>query len=137
MVEGKKLVYVTEEDPNERVTKYYYTLNGQKEQVLYPNNSRADFSHDDQGRLTSIVNRRPDASVLSSYTYGYDYDYSTSSNTMKGFRTSMTNYLSQVEKYYFDDLYQLTQVDYPTGDVHQWSYDDIGNRVQQIVTPYG
>ena len=51
---------------------YYYTLNGQKSQVLYPNNSRADFSHDNQGRLTSIVNRRPDASVLSSYTYGYD-----------------------------------------------------------------
>jgi hypothetical protein len=21
--------------------------------------------------------------------------------------------------------------------MHQWDYDDIGNRVQQIVTPYG
>jgi RHS repeat-associated protein len=28
-------------------------------------------------------------------------------------------------------------VDYGNGDVHQWSYDDIGNRVQQIVIPTG
>ena len=116
---------------------YFYTLNGQKEQVHYPNNSRVDYGYDDQGRLTSIINSKPDASLLSSYTYGYDYDYAASSYTMKGFRTSMTNHLSQVEKYYFDDLYQLTRVDYPNGDVHQWSYDDIGNRVQQIVTPLG
>jgi len=46
-------------------------------------------------------------------------------------------HLSQREKYYFDELYQLTRVDYPNGDMHQWSYDDIGNRVQQIVMPYG
>jgi len=116
---------------------YYYTLNGQKEQIIYPNNSRVDYSYDDQGRLISIINSKPDASLLSSYSYGYDYDYATSSFGMKGFRTSMTNHLSQVEKYYFDDLYQLTRVDYPNGDMHQWSYDDIGNRTQQVVTPYG
>ena len=116
---------------------YSYTLNGQKEQVIYPNNSRADYAYDNQGRLVSIVNRKPDASVLSSYTYGYDYDYTTNSYGMKGFQTSMMNHLSQEEKYYFDDLYQLTQVDYANGDVHQWSYDDIGNRVQQVVTPFG
>ena len=49
----------------------------------------------------------------------------------------MTNHLSQMEKYYFDNLYQLTRVDYGNGDVHQWSYDDIGNRVQQVVIPSG
>jgi RHS repeat-associated protein len=83
------------------------------------------------------INRKPDMSVLSSYTYGYDYNYTTSSYTMKGYRTSMTNHLAQIEKYYFDNLYQLTRVDYGNGDVHQWSYDDIGNRVQQVVIPSG
>jgi len=116
---------------------YYYLLTGQKAQVLYPNNARIDYSYDDQGRVTSIINRKPDMSVLSSYTYGYDYNYAASSYTMKGFRTSMTNHLSQIEKYYFDNLYQLARVDYPNGDVHQWSYDDIGNRVQQVVIPSG
>jgi YD repeat-containing protein len=116
---------------------YYYLLTGQKAQVLYPNNARVDYSYDDQGRLTSIINRKPDMSVLSSYTYGYDYNYTTSSYTMKGYRTSMTNNLAQMEKYYFDNLYQLIRVDYPNGDVHQWSYDDIGNRVQQVVIPSG
>jgi len=116
---------------------YYYLLTGQKAQVLYPNNARIDYTYDDQGRLTSIINRKPDMSVLSSYTYGYDYNYTTSSYTMKGYRTSMTNHLAQMEKYYFDNLYQLTRVDYGNGDVHQWSYDDIGNRVQQVVIPSG
>jgi len=116
---------------------YYYLLTGQKAQVLYPNNSRVDYTYDDQGRLASIINRKPDMSILSSYTYGYDYNYTTGSCTMKGNRTSMTNQLAQMEKYYFDNLYQLIRVDYPNGDVHQWSYDDIGNRVQQVVSPSG
>jgi RHS repeat-associated protein len=76
-------------------------------------------------------------SVLSSYTYGYDYNYATSSYTMKGYRTSMINNLAQMEKYYFDNLYQLIRVDYGNGDIYHWSYDDIGNRVQQIVIPSG
>ena len=116
---------------------YYYLLSGQRAQVLYPNNARADYAYDDQGRLTGIINRKPDMTVLSSYAYGYDYDYSSSSYTMKGFRTSMTNHLAQMEKYSFDNLYQLNRVDYPNGDVYQWSYDDIGNRVQQVVIPSG
>jgi RHS repeat-associated protein len=116
---------------------YHYLLSGQKAQVLYPNNARINYNYDDQGRLTSVTNRKPDMSILSSYTYGYDYDYTTSSYTMKGSRTSMTNHLAQIEKYYFDNLYQLTRVDYGNGDVHQWSYDDIGNRVQQVVIPSG
>jgi len=116
---------------------YSYLLTGQRSQVVYPNASRADSSYDDQGRLTSVVNRKPDASVLSSYAYGYDYDYATSSYSLKGYRTSLTNHLAQVEKYYLDSLYQLTRTDYANGDVHQWTYDDIGNRVQQTVTPSG
>jgi len=95
------------------------------------------LGYDDQGRLTSVINRKPDASILSSYSYGYDYNQATGSYSMKGYRTSMTDQSALEEKYYFDDLYQLTRVDYGNGDVHQWSYDDIGNRMQQIVTPFG
>ena len=46
---------------------YSYLLTGQRSQVVYPNASRVDSSYDDQGRLTRVVNRKPDASVLSSY----------------------------------------------------------------------
>ena len=116
---------------------YYYLLTGQKSQVVYPNNASVNLSYDDQGRLTGIINRKPDSSVLSSYTYGYDYNQATGSYSRKGFRTSMTDQSAQMEKYYFDNLYQLTRVDYGNGDMHQWSYDDIGNRVQQTVTPAG
>ncbi len=116
---------------------YYYLLTGQKSQVVYPNNSSVNLSYDDQGRLTGIINRKPDSNVLSSYSYGYDYNQATGSYSMKGYRTSMTDQLAQQEKYYFDNLYQLTRVDYGNGDMHQWSYDDIGNRVQQTVTPAG
>jgi hypothetical protein len=46
---------------------YYYLLTGQKSQIVYPNNASVNLSYDDQGQLTSLINRRPDASVLSSY----------------------------------------------------------------------
>jgi len=35
------------------------------------------------------------------------------------------------------DVKYLFVTEYPNGDVNQWSYDDIGNRVQQIVKPVG
>ena len=92
---------------------YYYLLTGQKSQVVYPNNAGVNLSYDDQGRLTGIINRKPDSSVLSSYSYGYDYNQATGSYSMKGYRTSMTDQLVQQEKYYFDNLYQLTRVSDP------------------------
>jgi RHS repeat-associated protein len=63
---------------------------------------------------------------------------------MLGQRTSLTsNVPSQglsaaLTKYYYDNLYQLTKVDYPTaapwnGEVHSWTYDAIGNRLTNTV----
>jgi RHS repeat-associated protein len=63
---------------------------------------------------------------------------------MLGQRTSLTSTVPSqglsgaLTKYYYDNLYQLTKVDYPTavpwnGEVHSWTYDAIGNRLTNTV----
>jgi RHS repeat-associated protein len=44
----------------------------------------------------------------------------------------------ETTKYYYDPLYQLNRVDYPNvaplnGEIHQWTYDAIGNRLTSTV----
>ena len=41
--------------------------------------------------------------------------------------------LDRVLTYHYDNLYRLTDADYSTGDVYDYEYDPVGNRLQQII----
>jgi RHS repeat-associated protein len=41
--------------------------------------------------------------------------------------------LNQVIQYEYDHLYRLTEADYSTGDLYEYAYDPVGNRLQQII----
>jgi YD repeat-containing protein len=41
--------------------------------------------------------------------------------------------LTRTIVYTYDDLYRLTAADYTTGESYQYSYDSVGNRLQQII----
>ncbi len=123
---------------------YQYNLRGQYNSITFPNGQHRDFSYDDQGRLTQIANIHPSAGNLATYTYGYDVDHATGQNTMLGQRTSMNatvpaqGFSNHQTKYYYDNSYQLKQADYPnvapfSGEVHQWTYDAIGNRLTNTI----
>ncbi|HSE42425.1 MAG TPA: RHS repeat-associated core domain-containing protein [Acidobacteriota bacterium] len=123
---------------------YNYTLNGQYASVSFPNNQHRDYTYDDQGRLTQIANIHPTPGNLATYSYGYDLDYSTMQNTMLGQRTDLRatvpsqSFSNHQTKYYFDNNYQLRKADYPNvaplnGEVHQWTYDAIGNRLTNTI----
>ena len=73
-----------------------------------------------------------------------DVDNATGQSTMLGQRTSLNanvpaqGFTNALTKYYYDPLYQLTRTDYPgaapfNGEVDQWSYDAIGNRLTNVV----
>jgi RHS repeat-associated protein len=122
---------------------YTYTANGQYQTVTFPNGQHRDYGYDDQGRLVQIANIGPASQNLATYAYGYDAS-NGSGGTMLGQRTSMTaNVPSQglsnaQTRYSYDPLYQLKKAEYPAAppfnaDVHQWTYDDIGNRLTNQV----
>jgi RHS repeat-associated protein len=124
--------------------KYRYTRAGQYETVTFPNGQTRNYSYDDQGRLLALANLHPTAGNLATYGYGYDLNHATGANTMLGQRVTMTanvpaqGFANAVTKYYYDAAYQLTRADYPAGapfngEVHQWTYDLIGNRLTNTV----
>ncbi len=88
------------------------------------------YAYNQAGQILELVNRKPDNSVLSSFSYTYD---------SSGGRNSMTT-LAGTETYTYDLLGQLTSVTYPDGRVVIYTYDPAGNRTQVtdngVITPY-
>jgi hypothetical protein len=85
--------------------------------------------YDDQGRLLQLSNTIS-STDLGTFSYGYD-------NPLLGQRTSMTSALGATN-YSYDSNYQLTGATYPSGtpfngEVHAWTYDNIGNRLTNTV----
>ena len=108
-----------------------------------PERPDAHYAYDDQGRLTQLANALG-ATNIATYAYGYDADWATGLNTMLGQRVSMTanvpsqGFTNALTKYSYDPLYQLTKAEYPNvapfnGEVDQWTYDAIGNRLTNQV----
>lgn len=116
---------------------YAYRLNGQYDTIAFPNGQTRSHAYDDQGRLTSIANVHPLTGDLGTFSYAYDVDHATGAATMLGQRVTQTH--GGVDtKYRYDGNGQLVRVDYPNvapfnGEVHSWTYDAIGNRLDETV----
>jgi RHS repeat-associated protein len=124
--------------------KYRYGMNAQYQSITFPNGQTRNYSYDDQGRLSQLSNLDPVAGNIATYGYEYDRNHYTGADTMLGQRTSLTSTVpsqglsAALTKYYYDNLYQLSKVDYPAGapwngEVHSWTYDAIGNRLTNTV----
>ncbi len=108
---------------------YQYSLTGQYSTITFPNTQSRNYSYDDQGRLLQLANTIGQTD-LGTFAYGYD-------NPLLGQRTSMTSALGATN-YSYDSNYQLTGATYPNaapfnGEVHAWTYDNIGNRLTNTV----
>lgn len=120
--------------------KYRYRLDGQYDSIAFPSGQVREFNYDDQGRLTRMANLHPSAGNLATYEYGYDLDNTTGLPNRRGQLMNVTatvpyQGLSGARtEYHYDNRYQLTGAEYPVshplaGQVHQWTYDAMGNRV--------
>ena len=47
--------------------------------------------------------------------------------------TGSTSLLTRTIVYTYDNLYRLTDADYTTGELYEYEYDPVGNRLQQII----
>lgn len=100
------------------IVRYHYDAAGRLERKDLQNGVYTLYGYDAASQLTSLVNYRPDDSVLSRFLYTYD---------TRGRRTSMTT-LEGVWHYEYDALGQLTAWTAPNGRRVDYEYDAAGNR---------
>src|ERR1700688_4296548 len=124
--------------------KFVYDKGGRYQQIAFPNGQVRSYSYDAQGRPLEVSNVHPVSGILATYEYGYDIDNTTGQPGMLGVRSSMAAAVpvqglsGALTKYYYDKNYQLIRTDYPqvapfNGEVDQWTYDLIGNRLTSTI----
>ena len=106
-----------------QTTTYKYLPNSWKEQVIYPNQTQANYSYDQVGRVTAIRNETEDGALLSGFSYTYDDNGNRTEQqeVQNGFSTSQQH----TTTYTYDDLNRLesyTQLDEATGNSKETAY---------------
>jgi len=99
----------------------YATCCSIRSKLTLGNGCYTEYDYDDARRLTKITNKKSNGTVISSWEYAYDD---------VGNVTSQTDNDSLVTSYSYDDIYQLTAVDYPSGSDFGYEYDGVGNRLK-------
>ncbi|MCP4112564.1 MAG: hypothetical protein GY749_44730 [Desulfobacteraceae bacterium] len=106
------------------IADYAYDKASRRTQVDYLNGTQAVYGYDKTNMLKNLTNKvKSSQEIISSFGYGYD---------RSGNRDSMTTQKG-VHSYNYDDIYQLTNVDYPSGysfSDTSYKYDKLGNRTQ-------
>ncbi len=105
-----------------QTTSYGYDANGQQTSVDRPNGVSTTTTYDAAGQISSIDHHDVNG-TLQRFSYAYDD---------AGNRISVLT-AAGTERYTFDLLNRLTEVDYANGDVVTYSYDANGNRLTQTV----
>ncbi|MEW6741715.1 MAG: LamG-like jellyroll fold domain-containing protein [Planctomycetota bacterium] len=113
-----RLESMTDESSTE-IVHYYYDFAGRLERKVLGNGVYTAYQYDAAWQLTSLVNYKPDHTVLSSFVYAYDD---------RGRRTSMLT-TEGLWTYAYDDLGQLTAWTAPDGRHVEYAYDALGNRI--------
>jgi len=112
------------------IVSYEYDAAGRRTRRTLGNETYTTYEYDNLDRLTLLTNHAPDSTVQSQFGYTYN---------AAGIRTSMTT-LEGTHKYTYDDIYQLTAVEYPDSNRVEYSFDPVGNRISVsengIVTNY-
>lgn len=113
--------------PDGGVTGYTYNGADQWLTVTYPNGVKAEATYDPGNRLTKLVHRKPDLTVIASFEYTYD---------ALGQWTSVVDNAGTTQ-YAYDANNRLGMVTEPDGSTIQFTYDGAGNRLTKVVAPPG
>jgi len=102
-----------------------YTWDGvsQRTELELPNGSTVEYTYDALNRLTGVDNETSTSSTIAEFTYTLDD---------VGNRETMVD-SAGTHSYTYDDIYQLTDMDYPSSDDQEYVYDFAGNRTQVTV----
>jgi RHS repeat-associated protein len=114
-------------DRNSDTTSYQYDTGGRLSKTTLANTAYTDYAYNNRDFVTSVTNKKSDATVISSYTYQYD---------SAGNPTKMTEANGDYTDYGYDNVYELTsEVMKDSGGTTiysiSWTYDNVGNRATQ------
>ena len=119
-------------DGNDLAATYTYYDNGALQKVVYGNGASEEYTYFADGSLQTLINKNAEGTVTDQYTYAYDSN---------GNQTSKTEIIASVNKgttnYSYNELDQLIRVVEPSGKTTDYSYDEAGNRVSEIITDNG
>ncbi|MGB8451563.1 MAG: hypothetical protein WCD89_04455, partial [Anaerocolumna sp.] len=54
------------------ITTYTYYDNGNRERVIYNDGSKEEYTYYPNNQVETLINKRPDGSIMDSYSYTYD-----------------------------------------------------------------
>ncbi len=109
---------------------YGYDANSNLTSQTNPNGTTVTLSYNSADWLTSVVNKKSDGTVLSSFTYAYNTD---------GLRGSVTEADGSQVTYGYDPLHRLTsEVRAGTNPYTiSYGYDPAGNRLNKVLNGVG
>jgi len=105
---------------------YVYDVLSRRTALKYFNNTQTTYAYDLASQLTNLTNLvNPSSPTIFSK---FDYTYND-----VGYRDTMTT-LSGAHNYTYDDLYRLEIADHPDSSDESYSYDEVGNRLDNYTT---
>ncbi len=107
-------------DPTGQVFSFGFDADSRRTSLDHPNGVYTTYEYDDADRLTDVITRESDASLLESFAYTYDN---------AGDRLTMTEAGVGTTTYQYDDLHRVVQEVSPTGWTTSYTYDTVGNRL--------
>lgn len=107
-------------------TNISYDEAGNRIQEILPNGITVNYEYDLNGRLT-LLQHANGGNIIAKAAYTLDN---------VGNRLSVTDELDGTTSYIYDDLYQLTRVDYPEAQSVEYTYDPASNRTSAGGVPY-
>jgi RHS repeat-associated protein len=112
-------------DQNGNVLAQYTNDELRRTRLDYLNGTYATYNYNDADWVTALYNTKQNQGDISSFTYTHD---------KAGNRATMVT-TAGTHAYTYDDIYQLTQVDYPSGHPYSdktYNLSDVGNRTSVV-----
>ncbi len=101
---------------------YNYYNNGNVSSVVYNSGVSEEYTYFADNKLSSLVNKAADGSVISSYSYTYDAANNQLSKTD----------LNGTDNYTYDSLGRIITESLSGGTTINYSYDPSGNRISSV-----
>jgi RHS repeat-associated protein len=120
---GNRLILVL--DPVVGLTSFTYDGTNLMTGIYYPNGFSSSYEYDSDRRLTKL--QTYDATLLVFWDYSYTYD------NVGNLLQIDEAFTGKTTKYGYDSLNQLLNVTYPSGDLVQYEYDGMGNRLSETI----
>lgn len=108
-----------------------YLASGQLDQIQYGNGVDTNYTYDPRLRLKTLKTANTSLSTVL-IDYEYQFDGVSNITRISDLRTGVPTERENTQVFGYDNLYRLTQVDYPTLSKHiAYEYDRIGNMVKK------